>query len=127
MHVNDISGKIIGCAIEVHRELGGPGLLESVYEEALCHELTRAGMKVERQKRVPITYKGLTLATPLVVDVLVEDQIVVENKAVAEYNDIFEVQCRTYLRLLTLQLGLVLNFGERYLKDGVHRVANNLV
>lgn len=121
---NEITKEIIGAAIEVHRNLGGPGLLASIYEEALAWEIEQRGLQVERQVHTPINYKGRVLATPLRLDMLVEKQIVVENKAVLLYNPIFEVQTLTYLRLLNLRLGLVINFGEKYVKDGVHRVIN---
>ena len=123
---NEISKHIVTCAIEVHRTLGGPGLLESVYEEALVWELERRGLRVERQLCVPITYKGKQLATPLRLDMLVEKSVIVENKATTAYNPIFEIQALTYLRLLNLKLALVVNFGERYVKDGIHRVVNGL-
>ena len=126
LHENDISGEIIQCAIEVHRTLGGPGLLESVYEEALVWELQQAGFDVKQQLQVPIPYKGHLLATPLRLNLLVENKVIVECKAVSEYNEIFNVQLLTYLRLTSLKLGLVINFGERYVKDGVHRVVNGL-
>lgn len=123
---NRISNKIVGAAIEVHRRLGGPGLLENVYEEALAYELELHGHTVERQKLTPIPYRDRTLATPLRIDLLVDGLVIVECKATTEYNSIFEVQTRTYLRLTNLKLGLVINFGERYVKDGVHRVPNGL-
>ena len=126
MDENQISRVVVQSAIEVHRTLGGPGLLESVYEEALAWELTSRGLTVERQKVVPIVYKGHTLATPLRLDLLVNGQVIVECKATTQYNDIFEVQVLTYLRLTGLKLGLVINFGERWVKDGIHRVVNNL-
>ena len=123
---NQISKVILDAAIEVHRALGGPGLLESGYEEALCWELKERGLGVERQKAVPIFYKGRQLSAPLRVDLLVERLVVVECKATAEYNTIFESQTLTYLRLLDLRLGLVINFGERLVKNGYNRVANGL-
>jgi len=123
---NQIAAVIVDAAIEVHRTLGGPGLLESVYEEALVWELRQRGLKVARQVALPINYKGTPLASPLVIDVLVEDLVIVENKATTQYNTIFEVQCLTYLRLSGLKLGLVINFGERWVKDGIHRVVNGL-
>ena len=119
-----ISYQIIGAAIEVHRTLGGPGLLESVYEEALVWELQNSGLDVKRQVCVPITYKGSQLATPLRIDLLVDDLVIVENKATTQYNPIFEAQTLTYLRLMNLRLGLVINFGEKYVKEGIHRVPN---
>lgn len=126
MNENTLSGHIIKAAIEVHRALGGPGLLESVYEEALCWELQDSGLKVERQKQVPIIYKTVTLAEPLRLDLLVEDLVIVECKAVVTYNSIYEAQALTYLRITDLKLALVINFGTRYVKDGIHRVVNNI-
>ena len=126
MHENEISKVVLDAAIEVHRTLGGPGLLESVYEEALAWELSRRGLSVERQKQVPIEYKGHVLGIPLRLDMLVNEKVVVECKATTDYNPIFEVQTLTYLRLMGLKLGLVINFGERLVKNGVHRVVNGL-
>jgi GxxExxY protein len=126
MHENDISKQVVHLAIEVHRTLGGPGLLESVYEEALAWELTQAGLIVRRQVQLPIPYKGQILATPLKIDLIVQDLVIVECKAVSKYHEIFAAQTLTYLRLTQLKLGLVINFGERMVKDGVHRVVNGL-
>jgi GxxExxY protein len=126
MDENTISQQIVTAAIEVHRTLGGPGLLESVYEEALCWELQQVGLLVERQKVLPIRYKTVTLATPLRVDLMVGGLIIVECKATVEYNQIFEAQALTYLRLSGLRLALVINFGERLVKHGIHRVVNGL-
>ena len=123
---NVIAKSIVDSAIEVHRNLGGPGLLECVYEEALTWELQQRGYAVDRQLRVPITYKGNLLAEPLRLDLLVEKRIVVEVKATNKYNPIFEAQALTYLRMLSLKLALVINFGEKYVKDGIHRVVNGL-
>lgn len=124
MNENDVSSVIIGAAIEVHRVLGGPGLIEDVYEEALCHELELRGLSVQRQVPVPIEYKGRQLKRPLKLDVLVNGAIIVEVKSVDDYHDIFQAQLLTYLRLTNKHLGLVINFGEKYVKDGVHRVVN---
>jgi GxxExxY protein len=126
MKENEITGTIVDAAIEVHRVLGGPGLLESVYEEALVEELTLRGLSVDRQQPVPIHYKGKLLATPLRLDLRVNQLVLVDNKAVSAYNSVFEAQMLTYLRLTGLHVGLVINFGERLVKDGVHRVVNNL-
>jgi GxxExxY protein len=123
---NQVSYHIISAAIEVHKTLGGPGLLESVYEEALVWELSAREFEVERQKVIPITYKGFQLATPLRIDVLVNKCVIVECKATSEYNPVFETQTLTYLRIAGLKLGLVINFGEKYVKNGVHRVINGL-
>ena len=123
---NEISRAIVQCTVEVHRTLGGPGLLESVYEEALAWELSNAGLHVDRQVEVPIAYKSNTLATPLTIDLLVDGKVIIECKATVNYNTLFEAQTLTYLRLTGLKLGLVINFGERMVKDGIHRVVNNL-
>jgi GxxExxY protein len=126
LHENEISKTILDATIEVHRTLGGPGLLESVYEEALAWELERRGLNVEHQKLVPIEYKGQTLGTPLRLDLWVDDKVIVECKATTDYNSIFEVQTLTYLRLTGLKLGLVINSGERLVKNGFRRVVNKL-
>lgn len=123
---NIVSNRIIGAAIEVHTVLGGPGLLESVYEEALAYELADRGMDVIRQKSVPLMFKGKKLSTPLRLDLLVEKCVLVECKSTTKYNPIFETQLLTYLRLTDLRLGLVINFGETYVKDGLKRVVNRL-
>ncbi len=126
MTENEIAKIIVDAAIEVHRELGGPGLLEDVYEEALAEELRLRGLKVERQLPVRINYKGRVLSKPLRLDMKVEGLVLVDNKAVTEWNPIFEAQMQTYLRLTGLKLGLVINFGERLVKHGIHRVVNGL-
>ena len=126
MNENEISKFIVDSAIEVHRELGGPGLIESVYEESMVEELQRRGLSVERQLFVPIFYKGKQLGSPLRLDLKVNGIVLVDNKAGTEWNSIFEAQMLTYLRLTKLKLGLVINFGERYVKNGIHRVVNGL-
>ena len=126
MKENEISRIILDGAIEVHKTLGGPGLLESVYTEALAFELAHRGLKVQREVVIPIKYKGVELGTPLRLDLLVEDLVIVECKAVDKYNSIFETQTLTYLRLTDLKLGMVINFGETLVKDGTHRVVNGL-
>jgi GxxExxY protein len=126
MTENEIARVIADAAIEVHRTLGGPGLLESVYEEALVWELRQQNVPVTRQASLPIDYKGHLLSTPLRIDLIVGEKVVVECKAVIEYHSIFEAQLLTYLRLSKRKLGLVINFGDRMLKDGIHRVANGL-
>jgi GxxExxY protein len=126
MTENEISKIIVDSAVEVHRELGGSGLLEGVYEEALAEELKRRGLNVERQLYVPIIYKGKILGNPLRLDLKVDGLVLVDNKAVNEWNHIFEAQMLTYLRLTGLKLGLVINFGEQFVKNGIHRVVNGL-
>jgi GxxExxY protein len=123
---NEISRHIVECALEVHRSLGGPGLLESVYEQALVWELNQRALPVERQVQLPIPYKGQILDSKLRIDIIVGAKVIVECKAVTAYNSIFETQVLTYLRLTSLKLGLVINFGERLVKDGIHRVVNGL-
>ena len=121
----EVLGKrIIGCAIEAHRHLGGCGLLESVYEDPLCYELSRADIQFRRQVEVPIHYKDVMLASKLRLDLDVEVLILIECKAVIQYNSIFESQLLTYMRLGKYKLGYVINFGEPVLKNGIHRVIN---
>lgn len=108
-HVNEISFQIIGAAIEVHKTLG-PGLLEQIYETCLEHELESRGLFVERQQQVPINYKGLLLESKLRFDLLVEDLVVVDQKAVEKMNPVFEAQLMTYMRLLKKPKGVLLNF-----------------
>lgn len=126
MTENEISAIILDAAIAVHKELGGPGLLESVYEEALAFELQDRGVSVERQVVVPLVYKEHRLGTPLRLDLLVDGKVIVECKAVDLYNMIFNIQVLTYLRLKHLKLGLVINFGAATIKEGTHRVVNGL-
>ena len=124
-HENELSGEIIGAAIEVHREIG-PGLIESVYEEALCHELHLRGLSFVRQQAVCISYKGVKLATDLRLDLLVEGKIIVDLKAKEHLSPVDKPQLLTYLPLLNLRLGLLINFHTAVLKEGVSRVVNNL-
>ncbi len=125
MHENEISEKVIGAAIEVHRILG-PGLLESVYEEALCHEFALRGIRFKRQQNIPIPYKGVKLATPLRLDLIVEEKVIIDLKAKEELSPIDRPQLLTYLRLADKRLGLIINFHVEVLHKGVHRVVNNL-
>lgn len=127
MNENEISKMIVDAAIEVHRTLGGPGLLESVYQESIYWELRNRGLHVEREKIIPIVYKGNQLGTPLRLDLLIEEKVIIECKATANYNIIFEAQTLTYLRLTNLKLGIVINFGEKLVKNGIHRIVNGIV
>ncbi|UKK56915.1 GxxExxY protein [Prevotella communis] len=123
---NDITYQIRGAIYDVYKNLG-PGLLESVYEEAMVYELQKRGLKVERQKEVPIRYDGHILKTQLRLDLLVEDRVVVELKSVKEMQDVFWKQTRTYLRLLGLNVGILVNFNtDDILDDSIHRVVNSL-
>ena len=123
MKENDISGRIIGCAIEVHKALG-PGLLESAYEECLFFELRGAGLKVERQKPLPVVYKEVKLEAGYRIDLLVENKVVVELKAVEALNDVHTAQVLTYLKLSGCKLGLLMNFNVVKLVDGIKRLKN---
>ncbi len=116
----DISQLIIGCAIEVHRVLG-PGLLEKVYESALAHELATRGLQFRRQYPLPVCYKGTELELDYWIDFLVENEVIVELKAVEKILGIHEAQLLTYLRLSNKRLGLLINFNVPLLKDGVVR------
>ena len=123
---NEITYQIRGAIYDVYKALG-PGLLESVYEEAMVYELQKRGLKVTRQMEVSIHYDGHILKTPLRLDLLVEDRVVVELKSVKELQDVFFKQTRTYLRLLNLQVGILVNFNtDNILVDSIHRVVNGL-
>jgi GxxExxY protein len=121
MTENELTYQIRGAIWDVYNDLG-PGLLESVYEEALCYELEQRGFKVERQKQVPVMYKGNLLKTDLRLDILVEDMIIIELKSVEELKPVFYKQTKTYLKLMNKHIGLLVNFGEYDMKEGIHRV-----
>ena len=123
--LNHLSGQILDAAIEVHRTLGGPGLLEVIYEEALAHELKLRGNIVERQIPIPIRYKDHCIRKPLILDLLVNKAIIIEVKSVEKFNPVYNAQLLTYLRLTDISLGLIINFGEKYIKNGFYRVVNN--
>ncbi len=125
MHENAISELIIGAAIEVHRFFG-PGLVEQIYEEALCHEFSLRGVCFERQRSVPISYKGVKLGVPLRLDLLVQDKVIVDLKAKEEITPLDKAKLLSYLRLCDLRLGLIINFHALVLKDGISRVVNGL-
>lgn len=118
---HDLSRQVIGCGIRVHRALG-PGLLESVYQRCLAHELCLAGLKFVEQRSVRIEYRGLFLEDNLRCDLLVDECLLVELKAVHEVLPVHKAQVLTYLRLLRVPLGLILNFHEERLADGIHRL-----
>ena len=120
-----ISWEVIGAAIEVHRLLG-PGLLESAYELALERELVLRGMRVQRQKAVSLEYKGIALGDGFRIDLLVQEQLIVEIKAVERLLAIHEAQLLTYLKLTDKHLGLLINFNEKTIKEGVRRIVNGL-
>ena len=122
--INEITEEIIGAAIAVHRELG-PGLLESAYEACLAWELTERGLKVERQKALPVTYRGVKVDCGYRIDLLVEEMVVVELKAVERLEPIHEAQLLSYLKLSTHQVGLLINFNVKMLKQGIKRIVHN--
>ena len=118
--LNEITERIIVAAIEVHRVLG-PGLLESAYEECLCHDLTLSGISFERQRPLPVEYKGIQLECGYRFDLLVENAVVVEIKAVSAIEPIHEAQLLTYLRIGGWKVGLLINFNGPVLKSGIRR------
>ena len=120
-NLNDLATKTIGCALTVHKALG-PGLLESAYQECLLYELNKAGLLVEKQKPLPLTYEEVRLDCGYRVDLIVEHQLIVEVKSVEGLNDIHLAQVLTYLKLSHCKLGLLVNFNVVLLKDGIRRV-----
>lgn len=121
MERDPLTAKVIGCAIEVHRVLG-PGLLESTYEQCLAHELSLAAIQFRLQVPLPVVYKGIHLDCGYRVDVLVEDQLILELKAVEEIMGIHEAQLLTYMKLAGIRTGLLINFNVPVLKDGITRL-----
>ena len=120
---NELTYEIRGAIFDVYNELG-PGLLESVYEEALVFELEERGLDVVRQVEVPIIYKGNELKTPLRLDLLVNDQVIVELKSVEEMKPVFAKQLLTYLRLMDKRVGLLVNFNTNNLRESIKRIIN---
>ena len=120
LELRGLTEKIIGAAIEVHRNLG-PGLLESAYEACLAYELEAAGLTVERQKPMPLAYKDIRLDLGYRLDMVVADQVVLALKAVDEFTDIHEAQILSYLKFSDYEVGLLINFNVRLLKDGIRR------
>ncbi|MCF8297967.1 MAG: GxxExxY protein [Saprospiraceae bacterium] len=120
---NELSKKIIGCAIEVHKQLG-PGLLESAYQECLFYELKQAGLKVQKEKPMPIVYKEIKLDHGYRIDLLVEDKVVIEIKTVEALNEVHTAQVLTYLKLGNYKLGLLMNFHTKILINGLKRFIN---
>ncbi len=124
MDIDELSNRIIGAAIEVHKVLG-PGLLESSYEQCLCHELYLRSISFERQKELPIVYKKITLDCCYRLDVVVEDTIILELKSCEKIEPIHRAQLLTYLKLSGKSLGLLLNFNTPYMREGIVRIVNN--
>lgn len=125
MTENEISERIIGCAIQVHRELG-PGLLESAYEACLYYELIQSGLLVEKQKPIPVIYKEVQMDCGYRLDLLVENKVIIEVKSCEALHDIHVAQVLTYLKLSNCKLGLLINFNVTLLKEGIKRIANKL-
>jgi GxxExxY protein len=125
MTENELSYKIIGSALEVHRNLG-VGLLENAYEQALAYELKKSGFNVKQQLYLPLKYKEVNIENAYIVDLIVENKVVIEIKSTLEVHPIFHSQLLTYLKLTNLKLGLLINFNTPLIKDGIHRIVNNL-
>ena len=125
MDINEISGVIVDAALSVHSSLG-PGLLESAYEACLKHELEKRGLSVESQVELPVVYDGVQLDAGYRLDLLVEDLVIVELKAVETVSNLHKAQLLSYLKLSGKKLGLLLNFNVVRMKDGIHRFVNNL-
>jgi GxxExxY protein len=124
MTINDLTSATIGAAITVHRTLG-PGLLESAYRVCLAHELKKPGLQVEMEKPIPVVYDEVKLECGFRADLLVEGMVIVECKAKAKLHPVDQAQLMSHLRLLDLRVGLLMNFHELVLKDGIKRVVNN--
>ena len=124
MNIEVLSNNIIGAAINVHKELG-QGLLESIYEDSLCHELNIIGIEFEKQKHLPFIYKGVKMKSYFRIDLLIENEIIVEIKSSGQLIDVHSAQLLSYLKLANKKLGLLLNFNTPLMKDGIRRIANN--
>ena len=126
MNENDIGNIIVNSAVTLHRELG-PGLLESVYEVILAHELEEAGLTVDRQVTIPIEYRGTSFSDGFRADIIAERKVIIELKSVENVNRAHKKQLLTYLRLTGCKLGYLLNFGEALMKDGISRIINGTI
>lgn len=121
----DLFQQITEAAIEVHRCLGGPGLLETVYENALCHELSLRGLRTQRQLPIPVVYKNAIIRDPLYLDIFVESQIIVEVKATGKDYAFYQAQLLTYLRLMSIKRGILIDFGKKCLQEGILCIVND--
>lgn len=124
MDINAVTSEIINASIKIHRTLG-PGLFESIYEEVLTYELIKQGFKAERQVGVPVYYDNRKMDVGFRADIIVDDSVIVEIKSVEQISPVYRKQVLNYLRLTTLQVGLLINFNEILLKDGLSRLVNN--
>ena len=125
MTENELATKIIGVAIDIHKKLG-PGLLESVYENTLAYELKTAGLEIQQQVAMPVVYKDVKMKVGYRVDLLVENKVIIELKSVENLLPVHYAQTLTYIKLSDLKLALLINFNEKLLKNGIHRIVNNL-
>jgi GxxExxY protein len=125
MTENELSGKIIGLAIEIHQSLG-PGLLESAYKECLFYKLQKSGIQVEKEKPMPLMFEKVQLNCGYRIDLLVDNKVVIEIKSVESLNDVHMAQTLTYMKLGNYKLGLLINFNVALLKNGIRRIVNNL-
>lgn len=125
MHENEISKLIVDAAYRIHKTLG-PGLLESVYEEILYHELNKSGLKVERQRGIPVIWDDLKMDIGFRADLIVDNKVIIEIKSVEAIAQVHPKQLLTYLKITGLKLGLLINFNEALIKDGITRIANKL-
>jgi GxxExxY protein len=124
MENNELMRQIVEASREVHRTLGGPGLLETIYESALCHELSLRGIQTQRQIAIPVTYKSVPVREPLFLDILVEKLVIVEVKATGKDYPLYQVQLFTHLRLSGIKYGLLINFGKEKIDEGISQVCN---
>jgi GxxExxY protein len=125
MTENELSKIVVNCAYKVHKSLG-PGLLESAYEECLFYELNKTGLKIEKQKALPLIYEEVKLEIGYRIDLIIENKLIVEIKSVETLNDVHFAQLLTYLKLTNSKLGLLINFNVALIKNGIKRIANNL-
>ena len=125
MNENELSKIAVDCMFKVHKNLG-PGLLESSYEECLCYELKKTGLKIDRQKPLPLQYEEVRMEIGYRVDMVIDDKLIIEIKAVEALNDVHKAQVITYLKLSGCKLGLLVNFNVALIKDGIRRVVNGL-
>jgi len=125
MHENEIATEVVDICYHIHKELG-PGLLESVYEEIVCFELQQRGLTFSRQKPIPVVWKGVKMETGFRADIIVENKIIVELKSVQAISPVFPKVLLTYLRLTNTKLGLLINFNEALIKNGIKRIVNGL-
>lgn len=125
MTENELSYKIIGAALEVHRNLGA-GLRESAYEQALVYELEKIGLEIKQQIYLSVAYKEMNIENAYKVDLIINDKVIVEIKSVLELHPVFYSQITTYLKLTNIKLGLLINFNTPLIKDGIHRIVNKL-